>query len=123
MIRLMKYTFVLLMLTPVTGLTQGVQEWEINAQAERPISPSYRISEQPTIIDTVIPIPNINYPLLVRNMDTQVNLNDIEASRIKIVDKLDKLYPAYVKLGLGNYLSPLAEVYYNSKRGVIWGCI
>jgi hypothetical protein len=92
------------------------EEWHFESQAERPINPSYRITEQPSIIDTVIPTPDINYPLLVRNMETQINLNQIDASKIKIKDKLDKLYPGYVKAGLGMYTSPLAEFYYNSKR-------
>lgn len=92
------------------------QEWENITEAERPISPSYRITELPAIIDTVIPIPDIDYPLLVRNKKTEINLNDINAAKIKIVDKLDKLYPGYVKLGLGNYLTPIGEFYYNTTR-------
>jgi hypothetical protein len=113
----MKYYLVLLCLWSTVAMSQGGGDvHEIISVAERPISPSYRITEKPTIIDTVIPIPKINYPLLMRNMETDINLNQIGASRIKIVDKLDKLYPAYIKLGLGNYTSPLAEFYYNSRR-------
>lgn len=91
-------------------------EWTINSNAERPITQSYRITEQPQIIDTVIPIPDIKYPLLVRSMETEIHLKDIEASKIKLTEKLDKLYPGYIKVGLGMYTSPLAEFYYNSTR-------
>lgn len=94
----------------------GQEEWVINSQAERPITPSYRITEQPVVIDTVIPIPDIEYPLLVKNHETDIHLKDIDAARIKIKDQLDKLYPGYVKLGLGMYTSPLAEFYYNTTR-------
>lgn len=84
--------------------------------AERRISPSYRISEKPLIIDTIIPIPNISYPLLSRNMRTEISIDKIDPSRIKIVEKLTKLYPGYARIGLGNYVSPLGEVYYNTLR-------
>ena len=109
-----KYTLVFCFLLGSFSFGQGV--WTNNSTAERTISPSYRITEKPTVIDTVIPIPNVKYPLLVRNMETEINLNNIEASKIKIVDKLEKLYPGYVKLGYGNYNSPLGEIYYNSTR-------
>lgn len=115
MIKIIKHIgFLGCLLIGASSLAQG--EIEINSVAERPISPSYRITEIPHVIDTVLPIPNIDYPLLVRNMDAEINLNDIEASRIKIVEKLDKLYPGYLKLGLGNYISPLGEFYYNTTR-------
>ncbi|MFT5820182.1 MAG: hypothetical protein ACI8ZM_001416 [Crocinitomix sp.] len=86
------------------------------SEAERRISPSYRISEKPLIIDTVIPIPNISYPLLSRNMRTEISIDQIDPSKIKIIEKLEKLYPGYLRLGLGNYISPLGEFYYNSTR-------
>ena len=84
--------------------------------AERNVSPSYRRTENPTLFDTVIPLPTFTYPLLVKNVETKIYVDDITASRIKIIDKLDKLYPGYVKLGLGNYTMPLGEVYYNALR-------
>lgn len=92
------------------------QDYVIESQAYRPISPSFKISDKPAIIDTVIPIPDITYPLLSRNMHTEISIDQIEASKIRIIDKLDKLYPGYIKAGIGNYASPLGELYYNSVR-------
>jgi hypothetical protein len=115
MIKFVKHTSLLICFL-VSGLSYAQGETEIISEAERPISPSYRITEIPKVIDTVIPIPNIDYPLLIRNKETEINLNDIEASRIKIVDKLEKLYPGYIKLGLGNYTTPIGEFYYNTTR-------
>ena len=114
--KLFKFGVVLVLFSVNGTFAQTGSVWTNVSEAERPISPSYRITENPVVIDTVIPIPNIQYPLLIRTKETEVNLNDIEASQIKIVDKLSKLYPGYVKLGLGNYLSPLGEIYYNSGR-------
>ena len=84
--------------------------------AERNTAPSYRVTENPSIIDTVIPLPSFTYPLLPKSYTTTIILAPIEPSRIKIVDKLEKLYPGYVKLGLGNYTMPYGEVYYNAQR-------
>ena len=100
----------------LAGISFGQIDYEAISKAERPISPSYRISEKPAIIDTVIPIPNISYPLLSRNMRTEISIDQIDPAKIKIVEKLDKLYPGYLRLGLGNYINPLGEFYYNSLR-------
>ena len=95
---------------------KGQQPWLYNTLGERVISPAYRITENPSVFDTVIPSPTVQYPLLNRNMRTQITVTPIEPSKIKIVDPLDKLYPAYLKLGIGNYASPLGEFYFNSMR-------
>lgn len=94
----------------------GQDEFTINSNAERIITPSHKITARPTVLDTIIPIPDIHYPLLNKNLDTEIHLKDIDAAKIKIKDKLDKLYPGYVKLGLGMYTSPLAEFYFNTTR-------
>lgn len=111
---LLKHILLLLFASSTVAFGQG--EWTNVSTAERPISPAYRITEKPSIIDTIVPIPTIEYPEISRSKETQINLEDINAAKIKIVDKLDKLYPGYVKLGLGNYLSPIGEFYYNSTR-------
>lgn len=88
----------------------------IISKANREISPSYRITENPKIIDTIVKTPQFTYPLLSRNMKISIQTEDIEASKIKIVDKLDKIYPGYIKVGLGTNTMPLGELYYNSIR-------
>ena len=98
------------------GRNQEEEVFTFDAEAKRSITPSYRISAKPAIIDTVVPIPDITYPLLSRNMRTEITVDEIDAAKIKIVEKLDKLYPGYVRLGIGNYISPLGEIYYNSVR-------
>jgi hypothetical protein len=94
----------------------GQEELTHTSTATREVSPSYRITENPQIIDTVVPIPKFEYPLLNRSMKTSITTQSIAASKIKIVDKLDKLYPGYIKLGLGNYTMPMGELYYNATR-------
>jgi hypothetical protein len=111
--------FLFLGLTSVISFGQGVEEPDPLTHvtiATREVSPSYRITENPQIIDTVVPIPKFEYPLLNRSMKTSITTQGITASKIKIVDKLDKLYPGYIKVGLGNYTMPMGELYYNATR-------
>lgn len=85
-------------------------------QAEREIEPVYRIAEKPVILDTVIPTPQVSYPLLSLHKQHSFELELIEPAKVKLVDKLPKLYHSYVKLGFGNYNMPLGELYVNSTR-------
>lgn len=89
---------------------------EITFEAERTITLPYRLTSNPEIIDTVIALPTFTYPLLTKSMEIAISVEEIEASKIKIIGKLEKLYPGYVKLGLGNYTMPLGEVYFNALR-------
>jgi len=99
------------------GFSQEDPEtWTNITIGERIITPAYRITENPVIVDTIISSPTAQYPLLNRHLKTDIIVTEIEPSKIKIVEKLDKLYPGYVRLGIGNYASPLGEFYYNSMR-------
>lgn len=84
--------------------------------AERSVEPAYRIAETPLIIDTTIPIPKVNYPLISVQRKTAFDLKNIKPARIRLREKLSKIYHSYVRLGFGNYLTPLGEVYINSTR-------
>lgn len=113
----LKFILCLAVIFPaVTNAQEDPQVWTNITVGERIITPAYRITENPSIVDTVIPSPTMNYPLLKRQMQTDIIVSPIEPSKVKIVDKLDKLYPGYVRLGIGNYASPLGEIYYNSMR-------
>ena len=108
--------FVLGLMSSISFGQEEPEEHVLITVATRETSPSYRITETPQIIDTVVPIPKFEYPLLNRSMKTSITTQDIAASKIKIVDKLDKLYPGYIKVGLGNYTMPMGELYYNATR-------
>lgn len=92
------------------------QIWTNITVGERVITPAYRIAENPVVFDTVIANQVTQYPLLSRHMKTDIMVTPIEPAKIKLVEKLDKLYPGYVRLGIGSYASPLGEFYYNSMR-------
>ncbi|MBI3134616.1 MAG: hypothetical protein HYZ14_08100 [Bacteroidetes bacterium] len=114
-----KHSFIVLIVTLFPFLANGQEDpqvWTNITVGERIITPAYRITENPVIVDTVIASPTIQYPLLSRHMKTDISITPIEPSKVKIVEKLDKLYPGYVRLGIGNYASPMGEIYYNSMR-------
>lgn len=85
-------------------------------EAEREIEPVFRIAEKPSVLDTVMPVPQVSYPLLSLKKEHSFELEKIDPARIKLVDKLPQLYHSYVKLGFGNYTMPLGEVFINSTR-------
>jgi hypothetical protein len=84
--------------------------------AQRSIEPAYRISETPAVIDTSVAPPKINYPLITVQHATSITLKEIKPAKINLMQKLPKIYHSYVRLGIGNYLTPLGEVFINSTR-------
>jgi hypothetical protein len=82
----------------------------------RQVEPSYRIAENPKIIDTSIVSNVVEYPMMVLQYPTSIELDRINPATIKTEGKLAQLYQTYVKLGLGTELMPLGEAYFDSKR-------
>ena len=95
---------------------QGVPDVEITATGLRQVEPAYRMTESPKIIDTTIANPVIDFPLLVLQQPTKIEVEPINPATIKTEQKLNQLYSTYVKVGIGTELMPLGEVYFDSKR-------
>ncbi len=102
----------------LTILAQGKQSEDVTIifKGNRQIESAFRIPVNPAVIDTVIPFPEVNYPLLNLQYETTIQVDTIEAAHVKLVDKLPQLYPGYVKIGIGSVFMPLAEAYYNNTR-------
>ena len=80
------------------------------------VQESAKINVAPVISDTVETITkSFTYDIYTRRLTSLYVPSRIKAARI-IGEPATKLYNNYVKLGFGNYLSPLAEVYFNSLR-------
>lgn len=94
----------------------GQGEIQINSKANRSVAPAQRILIRPTIVDTIIPTPDIKYPQLSRKAETDITVPEVKPANIRIVDKLDKLYRGYARIGVGNYATPLGEIYFNTLR-------
>lgn len=74
-----------------------------------------RIQFLPVIIDTVKVSPKFEYNVAPMVYKTDFKPTQITAASIK-GEPLKRLDNGMIKLGMGNYLSPFVEVYYNSRR-------
>ena len=80
------------------------------------VEETQKINVAPTITDTVATMPkSFTYDISTRRLTSLYEPSRIKAARI-IGEPATRLYNNYMKLGFGNYLSPLAEVYFNSLR-------
>ncbi len=80
------------------------------------VEETQKINVAPTITDTVSTLSkSLTYDISTRRLTSLYEPSRIKAARI-IGEPATKLYNNYLKLGFGNYLSPLAEVYFNSLR-------
>ena len=76
----------------------------------------HKLNVAPAITDTVTTMSKtFNYEIASRRLTSLYVPSRIKAARI-IGEPSTRLYNNYLKLGFGNYWSPLAEVYYNSTR-------
>lgn len=98
----------------VVGWAQD--EVQLIGVGNRSVEPAFRMIESPRIIDTTFVTKVAEYPLLVLQYPTSIQLESITPATIKTEPKLNQLYSSYVKLGIGSELMPLGEVYFDSKR-------
>ncbi len=108
-------TFVFLLI----GLQLWAQQGEsiiIYTITNQQVEPASRILEHPKIIDSVKATAVKDYPLLFFQAETKILLDTIEAATVETSEKLAKLYPFYVKAGIGSVVMPLGEIYYTSDR-------
>jgi len=118
---------ILIKLTLVLGVvsffnqTNFAQESSINGitapgRQNRIITQSEKETNLPQTKDTAIQIPPVKYYLEPSQYPVDFEVEPIQAARLKVVEPLEKLYPGYVKFGVGNYLIPYLDAYYGSLR-------
>jgi len=74
-----------------------------------------KISRNPEIIDTSSTPKKVNIIMLNRNMTTNYEPEEIKAAKVS-GESMEKLYNYMIKLGFGNYVTPIGEIYYSSNR-------
>ena len=79
-----------------------------------------KISTAPTKKDTAVEISKPNYDVSQIVAPTTFTINSLKPARLKIIDPLEKYYKMYAIAGLGLYLSPKANIYFNSLRSRKW---
>lgn len=105
----------LLLNTLVFSQTPIKKEVEVVKPYEPTVSDANKISILPQVKDSVIIRPSFNYNIVPMMVSTEYNVPSINAAKM-LAMPIPKLYKSYLKLGYGNYTSPLAEVYINSLR-------
>ena len=96
-----------------TGTTYNL---DVLGEGAREISLTKKHSDLPATYDTLIPMPPIQYEFVPKTIATEFDPQPIKPARLKMVEPLEKLYRGYVKGGVGNYTTPLLDVYYGSER-------
>ncbi len=75
-----------------------------------------KVNVAPAITDTAPQLQhNFSYQITPKRLTSLFVPTRIKAARV-IGEPTTRLYNNYLKLGLGNYWSPLLEAYYNSTR-------
>lgn len=95
---------------------QGENNFTLYTITNQQVEPASRILEYPKIIDSVKAAAVKEYPLMFFQAETKILLDTIQAATVETSEQLAKLYPFYVKAGIGSVLMPLGEIYYTSDR-------
>ncbi|MFI5148411.1 MAG: hypothetical protein ACHQRM_01680 [Bacteroidia bacterium] len=74
-----------------------------------------KLNSTPSIIDTAVQAPAIDYKLLPRKMETRYEVEPIREAKMQ-GEPLNKLYHGFLKAGGGNYLTAYGEGFYSSTR-------
>jgi hypothetical protein len=96
-----------------TGITVNAQKLDKDVKVVQPYEPSlseaHKINVAPVIDDTVRVNPVVNYWIHTRRIDAAFEPKPISAAKL-VPEPLPRLHNNYLKLGYGNYYTPLAEV-------------
>lgn len=114
--KMFRYIAVILVLASLIEVQAQEDGFIFTFEADRELDPVHRIELKPSIIDTVFEKPEANNELLPLKKEVEIEPMPIQAAKIKVSEQVTKLYPGYAVVGIGNYLMPLGEFYYNSTR-------
>lgn len=112
----MKYYLILLICGWLPWYFAQSDVFETDGKGNRDIERTLRIPSAPKIIDSIKTSAVPNRPLLGPKLTVSVTTDTIDAATIETEQLLEKIYPFYLKLGMGSTLMPLGEFYVNSTR-------
>jgi hypothetical protein len=103
-----------------------IVSWKVNSQeidkdvkVIKPYSPSLsganKIHVMPRVKDTFRYDPGYKYEINSTRISTEFSLRPINAAKM-VGEPIPKIYKSYLKLGLGNYFTPLFEFYTGNLR-------
>jgi hypothetical protein len=79
-------------------------------------------TDRPEIVDTVKKIKNVTYSSPAKQYSTFYQTSTIEPAKM-LNEPLSKLYQSLIKVGMGNYTMPYADIFFNNLRSkdMNWG--
>lgn len=109
---------ILLILVPVSAQT-GQQDLKREVTLYNPykpsLSPAKKRSFFPDMNDTLRINPGFKYDVTIKPFMPEYPISPIKAASL-VPDPLPKLYKSYVNIGIGNYITPLAELSITNER-------
>jgi hypothetical protein len=90
-------------------------EWKTTSEFEATIKDAVKMGDLPEIKDTVKKIANINYGIVSTPLVSKYEVIPIDAAKMQN-EPLSKLYHSLLKVGMGTYTTPYAELWINSLR-------
>lgn len=91
------------------------KEVQVVRPYEPSISDAFKLNQLPQVEDTVRIVPMFVYNLTARPVTLDLPVKPIPGARM-VAEPLSPVNKGYVKVGFGNYISPLAEVYFANER-------
>lgn len=79
------------------------------------IADAYKINDMPVVKDSVPPAPQLTYFIHSKKVFTPFTVETLKSAKM-VGEPLTKLYPALIKIGIGNYNTPYAEIFCNNLR-------
>jgi hypothetical protein len=109
---------IILLLIPVSAQT-GQQDLKREVTLYNPYKPSLapvkKRSFLPDMNDTTRVRPDFKYDITIKPFLPEYNISPIKAASL-LPDPLPKLYKSYINLGIGNYITPFAEISITNER-------
>lgn len=109
----------LFFIIPFLSFAQEEEKIEKRVQVVKAYKPkvekAYKITELPEITDTTTVETEINYYLLPKRVETDIDVKPIPAATM-VGEPLTELYSRYLKMGMGSKLTPEVEFYIMTKR-------
>lgn len=100
----------------VSLLAQIDEGEEFEGTGERTLQESFKLSDAPEMHEPDVPILDVDYIILARQVATDFDVESIAAAKLNVVEPLDQIYNGYVRAGIGLQTTMLFDLYYNSVR-------
>lgn len=107
--RMKRIIWVTLVAAPLTITAQVQNKVVVVESTFRPkVEQAEKLSLMPGLQDTSTVRPEIEYSVLPSRLETKYSLKPIKPAKL-VGSSLDELYKSQIKLGIGNYTTPLVE--------------